>query len=60
MGYTNLSIILYELKNDNDQNDMLNEENYMEMVDEYIEGYTPVIEDTREFLKTQGAHLFEK
>lgn len=64
MGYTDLSIILYQVVNEQDQaegdeQEFLNDENYEDIVREFIQGYTPQIERAREYIKELGGVLFD-
>jgi len=58
LGYTDTSIILYKLSNDNDQKDFLTDENYSTFVKKYFKKYGPKIETHRKFLTLLGATLF--
>ena len=58
-------LILYEddegemIEDDNDQKLFLNDNNYMDKVGEYIKYYEPIVEETRDFIKSQGGILFK-
>jgi len=64
MGYTDLSIILYQVVNEQDQaegegQDFLDDDNYEDTVREFIQGYTPQIEKAREYIRELGGVMFD-